>query len=92
MLDLRKICSRFGRQVDYVSLNTAYRSLPQEVYADLAEFCGAIHPAPANTDVGVQMRAAGRRDVWLHIQHHCNLTPKQVYDLLEGRPIVQPKE
>ncbi|MGH3511450.1 MAG: hypothetical protein ACRDRB_04150 [Pseudonocardiaceae bacterium] len=89
MIDLRKIRSKFGRKVDYVNLNTAYRSLHQDVLADLAEFCGAIHPAPAASDLGVQMRAAGRRDVWLHIQHHRNLTPAQVYALLEGKPIVQ---
>jgi hypothetical protein len=87
MVDIRRLFSKFGRKVDYVALNAAYRTLDYTVLADIAEFCRAIQPAPETSDMALQMRAAGRRDVWLHIQHHRNLTPQQVYNLLQGKPI-----
>lgn len=52
-----------------------------EVLKDLAKFCRAerscFHESQRKTDV-----ALGRQEVWLRIQHHLNLQPDQLYELL----------
>jgi hypothetical protein len=68
----------------------AYRScLPVEgqmtkiVLADLAKFCRAnqstFHPDPH-----VAARLDGRREVWLRISQHLNLSTDDLYDVLGG--------
>ena len=72
----------FGRQQAYI---VTFTGVPQEeVLADLASFCRAnestFHPDPrvaANLD--------GRREVWLRITQHLNLTQEQLWKLY-GRP------
>jgi hypothetical protein len=60
----------------------------QEVLEDLARFCRAnestFHPDPRAHAV-----AEGRREVWLRIQKHLQLTDEQLWALY-GTPSTQP--
>lgn len=53
-----------------------------EVLADLADFCHAFKTteAPGNNERLSALRE-GRRQVWLRIQHHLNLTSEQLATL-----------
>lgn len=57
-----------------------------DVLSDLAKFCRAyetsFHPNPH-----VQAALEGRREVWLRIQEHLNLTSDQIYALHRGKEI-----
>lgn len=50
------------------------------VLKDLSQFCRAnettFHP-----DERVQAALEGRREVWLRIQNHLNLTPDEIWEL-----------
>lgn len=52
----------------------------QEVLADLYKFCRAqettFHP-----DARVSDALVGRRDVWLRIANHLNMTPEQLFEV-----------
>lgn len=86
----------FGRDADLLEQAKAYRlmtSVPGVnlyVLPDLMEFCGVGRPLP---DDPVKMqRAAGRQDVWLHLQHYLNFNETEIYAMLQGRPIVKQPE
>jgi site-specific recombinase len=85
--------SRWGRQTDVARFKQAYQVFRQNndvrefVLPDLAEFCHAIEPAPPISDLFVQGRAAGRRDVWLRLQENINLTEPELYALWQARSI-----
>ena len=53
------------------------------VLIDLAKFCKAnqtsFHPDPY-----VSAALEGRREVWLRIMHHTNLTTEELYNLYNG--------
>ena len=55
----------------------------QAVLQDLAKLCRAdrtcFHPDPR-----LHALAEGRREVWLRIANHLNLTSEQLYELLGG--------
>lgn len=89
MLDLARLRGRFGRRVDLPQQVRSYRRIPPDVLSDLAEFCGAMDPAPLEGDQFKQGRVAGRRDVWLRIQQHCCLDEAEIYALLKGQPLVK---
>lgn len=59
----------------------------QEILQDLAKFCRAnetcFHPDPRLHAV-----AEGRREVWLRIQNHLNLSTPVLYALMSGRTIL----
>lgn len=82
---------RYGRKADLTKQVEAYQIVFRSPHAmhfvlpDLAEFCGAVDPAPHGIED--QARAAGRRDVWLRIQRHLNLSDREVYALLKGDPL-----
>ena len=65
----------------------------QRVLGNLAPFCCASDPtlvtAPNHGPVDIHrtMILIGRRDVWLRIQNHLNLTPEQLYALYDGRAV-----
>ena len=94
LVDLKKLLGRFGRRIDLENQVIAYRKVfgsimaKETVLPDLAEFCGAVYPAPIESDLFKQGRAAGRRDVWLRLQNHLNLSEQEVYALLKGNPII----
>lgn len=52
----------------------------QRVLADLAKFCRA-HVSTFHADARVHAVAEGRREVWLRIQQHLQLTDEQLYAL-----------
>ena len=84
---------RLGRKFTVGDLKKAFcttlRSPAGERYVlpDLAEFCKAYEPAPRVDSLFVQGRAAGRRDVWLHISELLNLTEEELVALTTGRSI-----
>lgn len=51
------------------------------VLADLAVFCRANETCAAPGDRDRSLLLEGRREVWLRIQQHLNLTPEQLYAL-----------
>jgi hypothetical protein len=93
MPDWWKLRGRFGRDADLMEQAKAYRiafgqpGAKLYVLPDLAEVCGVGRPLP--TDPGALQRAAGRQDVWLHLQRYLNFTEEEVYAMLKGNPIVK---
>lgn len=55
----------------------------EEVLADLAHFCRA-NRSTGSPDSHVAARLDGRREVWLRIAHHINLTDEQLWTLYGG--------
>lgn len=72
------------RKIDYQLTFTSPAG--QGVLHDLAKFCRADDNAytkdPNQTHVLI-----GRREVWLRIQKHLNLTPDQLYEIYAGRQL-----
>lgn len=56
-----------------------------EVLVDLAKFCRAGQTT-FDPDPRVHAALEGRREVFLRIQDHLNLTTEQLYALYSGRP------
>lgn len=68
----------------------AYRTTFKGPYADvvlkdIARFCRA-HETTLNANEKLQDAFEGRRQVWLRIQEHLQLTPDQLWELYSGRP------
>lgn len=62
-----------------------FRSLPGEyVLADLARFCRA-HESTFHDNERVQSKLDGRREVWLRIANHLNMSPTELWELYSGR-------
>ena len=62
----------------------------QELLIDLAAFCRANETCilldnTGKVDVERTHILEGRREVWLRIQQHLNLTPSQLYQLYTGK-------
>jgi hypothetical protein len=55
----------------------------QNVLKDLAKFCRA-HETSFNPDQRAHALIEGRREVWLRIQNHLNLTSDQLWKLYGG--------
>ena len=64
--------------------------LADEVLRDLARFCRA-HSSTFNSDPYAAARLDGRREVWLRLQNHLELSPDQLWDLYSGRNLEQGK-
>lgn len=58
------------------------------VLADLAKFCRA-HSSTAHPDPHIAARLDGRREVWLRIQEHLQLTDDQLWRLYGGAAAVK---
>jgi hypothetical protein len=54
------------------------------ILADLAVFCRANESCAVPGDRDRTMMLEGRREVWLRISHHMNLSPEQLYALFGG--------
>lgn len=52
------------------------------VLADLKRFCHADYPT-FDPDARVHALREGRREVWIRIQHHLQLSDRQIADLKE---------
>lgn len=59
--------------------------LGQVVLHDLARFCRA-HESAFHTDARAHAVAEGRREVWLRIQKHLQLTDDQLWQLYGSNP------
>lgn len=72
----------------------AYRTtfngpLAENVLKDLARFCRA-NESTFNDNPKVQDALEGRRQVWLRIATHLNLSPEDLWRLYSGRPSNNP--
>lgn len=70
------------RQVAYCT--TFAGPVGELVLADLAKFCRA-HDTTFHPDPRVAAQLDGRREVWLRIQQHLQLTDTQLWQMV-GRP------
>ncbi|MDE2103150.1 MAG: hypothetical protein KGL39_38245 [Patescibacteria group bacterium] len=57
----------------------------REVLQDLAKFCRA-YESTFSADERAHVLIEGRREVWLRIQAHLNLTEEEIWGLFSGRP------
>lgn len=55
----------------------------QNVLADLRRFCRATTPTADVNNERTTYLLEGRREVWLRIQSHMNLTDEDIYSLME---------
>jgi hypothetical protein len=58
------------------------------VLADLARFCRA-HESTGALDSHVAARLDGRREVWLRIQHHLNLSTEELWSIYGNKNITK---
>lgn len=67
--------------------HTAFRSdIGAEVLRDLAKFCRA-NESCFHKDARLHAVLEGRREVWLRIAQHLNLTTEQLFALFQGQAI-----
>lgn len=59
-----------------------------EVLIDLVKFCRAAESCVVRGDHDRTLLLEGRREVWLRIAEHLNLTTEQLYALYSGRNIL----
>lgn len=59
--------------------------VPGVVLRDLARFCRANETTVVPGQPEASKILEGRREVWLRIQHHLQLTDEQLWDLYDGR-------
>jgi hypothetical protein len=69
----------------YAYQTTFKGPLAQTVLKDLARFCRA-HESTFHVDPRAHAMAEGRREVWLRIQNHLNLTTDELWELYSGMP------
>lgn len=82
-----------GRKLAYNLVFRMDQPADQEVLRDLAWFCRANESCAVPGNHDKTMILEGRREVFLRIQQHINLTPEQLFDLYSGpRPSAQTKE
>ena len=72
----------FGRRSAYV--RTFSGPVAREVLEDLAHFCRATETT-FHEDPRAAALLEGRREVWLRIQEHLNLSPEELFELVTGR-------
>lgn len=72
----------FTRRHDYRVTFNGPRA--ENVLRDLARFCRA-HETTVHSDRDAMLVLEGRREVWLRVQHHLELTPEQLWSLYSGR-------
>jgi hypothetical protein len=71
----------FRRQTAYRA--TFHSATGEEVLADLSRFCRA-GKSTFSVDPSIAARLDGRREVWLRIQDHLQLTQEQLWKLQNG--------
>ena len=70
-----------GRQQSYKQ--TFSGPVAEEVLRDMARFCRA-NTSTFHEDARLHAVAEGRREVWLRIQQHLNLSPAELWRLTSG--------
>ena len=84
--------SLYEKAIAFITGRTsAYRmtfrdDVPSDVFVqkDLARFCRANETCVVPGDEHATWILEGRREVWLRIQQHKNLTPEQLFGLYGG--------
>jgi len=76
----------FGRSLSYKRVFNDESRDTVSVLSDLARFCRA-HNSTAHIDTHAAARLDGRREVWLRIQHHLQLTDEELWALYGGRQL-----
>jgi hypothetical protein len=71
-----------GRQHDYRLTFAGVQA--QRVLADLAKFCRA-HDSTFHPDARVAAVLEGRREVWLRVAQHLQLSDEEIWSLYNGR-------
>ena len=78
----------YQRAIDKLRLRKrAYDGIPQEARIDLARFCRANETC-FHADPRIHAVLEGRREVWLRMMQHWNLTPDQLAEIY--RAVVAP--
>ncbi len=72
-----------GRRTAYIRVFDFDNVNSQAVLADLFKFCRA-EESTFHIDPRIEGRLDGRREVWLRIQHHLQLSPEQLWVLYSG--------
>jgi len=72
----------FARQYAYRS--TFKGPLADIVLRDLAKFCMA-NASTFHDNERVQSKLDGRREVWLRVAAHLNMSPEELWQLYDGR-------
>ena len=72
-----------SRRTQYV--RTFKNPVGRVVLKDLAKFCRA-HDSTGHADPHIAARLDGRREVWLRIQHHLNLSDSELWQLYGKKP------
>lgn len=80
----------FSRQAAYQRVFDRTNIDARIVLEDLAKFCRA-HASTFHVEHSMSDRMDGRREVFLRISHHLQLTDEQLWELY-GAPTLQPKE
>ncbi len=70
----------FGRRLSYLQTFDKNNQAAQAVLKDLAKFCRA-NQTTFLPDPRAHAMLEGRREVWLRIQQHLNLSPEQLWEL-----------
>jgi len=70
----------FGRKVAYAQVFSIESRAGNAVMKDLAKFCRA-YETTFNPDPRIHGVLEGRREVWLRIQSHINLSEEQLWTL-----------
>jgi hypothetical protein len=63
----------------------------EQVLIDLATFCRANETCVIPGDHDRTLLLEGRREVWLRIAQHMNLSPEQLFALYTKRPMMEDK-
>ena len=87
MKELYEKAKRFFARRQYAYRATFKGPLAEEVLQDLAKFCRA-NRTTFHEDARLHAVAEGRREVWLRIQNHLQLTEAELWELLSGEPDV----
>ena len=84
MTDLVEKAKQFVLSRQYAYKQTFNGPLAEPVLRDLAGFCRA-NESTFHEDARLHAVAEGRREVWLRIQNHLNLSPADLWRLTSGR-------
>lgn len=85
-----KTLQSFGKTLDFLRARKRNYQLTfgspagQEVMIDLAKFCRGNEPTWSE-DARHHARFEGRREVWLRIQQHLNLSSEQLVAIFGGK-------
>jgi hypothetical protein len=77
-----------SRQLAYQRVFLGHGIDTEIVLHDLAKFCRA-HESTFHIEHSASDRLDGRREVWLRIQHHLQLTDQQLWDIYGNKSLTK---